>query len=246
MNTNQERKFLMGLLKTVFTEAEFNGAGNLFMYSYGRRAFRCDHYYEDGSCYGGPDGGGCSKRKKREELVPRPPGVNSNRSRSRSLVVRQRRQTDDVIGCQKESTKGVDYRGRAAETVDGDACLKWTEGYGGEWADDVAHMAHYVVEHNFCRNPNDDPNGVWCTTSTNSDTSSIGYCNVPKCEPVITTRDVSCSEWHGGRAYWKWDYEIPDTCESEFDQDSLFSIVYNVHCNLTQNIFQRSYVKSLN
>jgi Kringle domain. len=187
-----------------FTEAEFPSSGTIFEYSSsGKRGFRCDHYYEDGSCWGGPDGGGCSKRKKREELVSRPPEDIVNISRS--LSARQKRQTDDVIGCQKESTNGVDYRGRAAETVDGVACMKWTEG--------VINPPSTTSEHNFCRNPTDDPNGVWCNTGP----SSTGYCNVPKCNPVITTRDVSCSEWVGGRAYWKWDYEIPNTCARKFE-----------------------------
>ena len=191
-------------LQDLSSDAEFNNGDPLFRTNSGRYSFRCDHYYEDGSCLGGPDGGGCSgKRKKREDLVSRPPEyfVNS----SRSLPARQKRQTDDVIGCQKPSTNGVDYRGRAAETVDGVACLKWTEG--------VIDPPSTTSEHNFCRNPNDDPNGVWCNTGP----SSTGYCNVPKCDPVITTRDVSCSEWHGGRAYWKWDYEIPNACERKFE-----------------------------
>ena len=190
----------------LFTEAQFPSSGSIFEYDYGRRGFRCDHYYEDGSCWGGPDGGGCSKRKKREELVSRPPEdiVNS----SRSLSARQKRQTDDVIGCQKESTNGVDYRGRAAETVDGVACLKWTEGVT-------------EGEHNFCRNPNDNPNGVWCNTGP----SSVGYCNVPKCDPVITTREASCSDWVGGRAYWKWDYEIPNACQSKFQPCSVHCVI---------------------
>ena len=206
-------------LRTIFTEAEFNSAGNLFNYDYGRRAFRCDHYYEDGSCYGGPDGGGCSKRKKREELVSRPPEANSSRSRIRSVVPRQKRQTDDGIGCQKESSKGVDYRGNAAE-VDGVACANWAD---DQWADDVEG------EHNFCRNPTDHADGVWCKTVANT----YGFCNVPKCEALITERYISCSEWHGGRAYWKWDYELPSTCESEFEtyNDTLLCTIYNVQSN---------------
>ena len=181
-------------MRALSTEAEWNNGEPHYKFNAGRYTFRCDHHYEDGSCYGGPDGGGCSKRKKREELVSRPPEVNS----SRSLSIRQKRQIDDVIGCQKESTNGVDYRGRAAETVAGVACVKWAEGVT-------------EGEHNFCRNPNDDPNGVWCNTGA----SSTGYCNVPKCDPLITTREAECADWIGGRAYWKWDYEIPTTCTRE-------------------------------
>ena len=85
-------------MRALSTEAEWNNGEPHYKFNAGRYTFRCDHHYEDGSCYGGPDGGGCSKRKKREELISRPPEVNS----SRSLSVRQKRQIDDVIGCQKE------------------------------------------------------------------------------------------------------------------------------------------------
>ena len=194
-----------------FTAAEFPSSGTIFETSSGRRGFRCDHYYEDGTCYRGPNGGdGCSKRKKREDLV-------SDFNSSISLPRREKRQTDDVIGCQKPSTNGVDYRGRAAETVDGIPCLKWTEG--------VINPPSIPSEHNYCRNPTDDPNGVWCNTGP----STTGYCNVPKCDPVFTTRDVSCSEWVGGKAYWKWDYEIPDTCERKFELKT---------CNIEHRVIQ--------
>ena len=129
-----------------FTESEFPSSGSIYEYSSGRRGFRCDHYYEDGSCYGGPDGGGCNNRKKREEVDSRP--AEDVVIRGRDFATRWRRQIDDVIGCQKQSTNGIDYRGRAAETVDGVPCMKWTEGVTED-------------EHNFCRNPTDDPNGVW-------------------------------------------------------------------------------------
>ena len=199
-----------------FADADIS-AGNLFSNRDGRKAFRCDHIYDDGSCYGGSDGGGCSKRKKREETTTkgRQPVIEQGQNSSRSSRAREKRQTDDVIGCQKESTNGVDYRGRAAETVDGVPCVKWTEGYGGALAE--------LGDHNFCRNPLDinDPNGVWCTTSPDLVESSINYCNVPKCDPVVTTRDVSCADWYDGRAYWKWEYTIPDNCYSEFETHRL-------------------------
>ena len=182
--------------KSLSTDAEWNNGDNDYRNEDDRYSFRCDHYYEDGSCYGGTDGGGCNNRKKREEVASRP--AEDIVIRGRDLATRWRRQIDDVIGCQKESTNGIDYRGRAAETVDGVPCMKWTEGVTED-------------EHNFCRNPTDDPNGVWCNTGA----SSTGYCNVPKCDPLITTREAECVDWIEGRAYWKWDYEIPDTCTRE-------------------------------
>ena len=181
------------------------------------KGFRCDHYYEDGSCYGGPDGGDCPARKKREQQWVESSPVEKSLQHfntSRSLSLRQKRQVDDVIGCLRG--KGTDYRGRASQTVDGVPCVKWTEGLGGRHSDQG--------DHNFCRNPSDNPNGVWCTTGA----SSFGFCDVPKCDPVVKTRNVSCSDWVSGRAYWKWDHEIPSTCQSEFQTKFNIEGVFNI------------------
>ena len=70
---------------------------------------------------GGPDGGGCSgKRKKREDvrvLDTRPPQEEII-SRNRSWLSMEKRQTIDIVGYQNESTEGVEYRRRADKTVD--------------------------------------------------------------------------------------------------------------------------------
>ena len=70
---------------------------------------------------GGPDGGGCSgKRKKREDvrvLDTRPPQEEII-SRNRSWLSMEKRQTIDIVGYQNESTEGAEYRRRADKTVD--------------------------------------------------------------------------------------------------------------------------------
>ena len=107
------------------------------------------------------------------------------------------------VGCQRSATKGADYDGIADVTSDGTPCLKWTEGYGGQWANQG--------DHNYCRNPSDDPIGVHCPTGA----SSVGYCNVPTCPEVYITRNFTCTDWVQDRAYWVWENEVPSTCESE-------------------------------
>ena len=70
---------------------------------------------------GGPDGGGCSgKRKKREDarVLDTRPLQEDIINRNRSLLSMEKRQTIYIVGYQKESTQGVEYRGRADETVD--------------------------------------------------------------------------------------------------------------------------------
>ena len=112
------------------------------------------------------------------------------------------------VGCQRSSTKGADYDGIASETEDGTPCLKWTEGYNGLWASQG--------EHNYCRNPSNNPNGVLCTTGP----SSVGYCDVPFCPEVYTTRTFTCTDWVQNRAYWVWDHDVPAACESEWYHDN--------------------------
>ena len=83
----------------------------------GRRTFRCDHYYEDGSCYGGPDGGGCRKRKKREEgrggiQLRIEQGQNS--SRIRSTTDKEFANSVDLMAWADEK---IDKIGRTTEAV---------------------------------------------------------------------------------------------------------------------------------
>ena len=126
---------------------------------------------------------------------------------SRCLIVKYRYHSCSSIkdvGCQRSSTKGADYDGIASETEEGTPCLKWTEGYNGLWASQG--------DHNYCRNPSNNPNGVLCTTGP----SSVGYCDVPFCPEVYTTRTFTCTDWVQNRAYWVWDHDVPAACESEY------------------------------
>ena len=107
------------------------------------------------------------------------------------------------VGCQRSATNGADYDGIASVTSAGTPCLKWTEGYGGLWASQG--------DHNYCRNPSNNPNGVLCTTGA----SSVGYCDVPTCPEVYITRTFTCTDWLANRAYWVWEHEVPSTCTSE-------------------------------
>ena len=61
-----------------------------------------------------------------------------------------------------------DYRGPISVTTDKDKrdCLKWWAGTSGGTKDN-----------NFCRNPNNNPDGAWCVTAGDT----FRHCEVPKC-----------------------------------------------------------------
>ena len=77
------------------------------------------------------------------------------------------------VGCQEQSTNGADYSGTAHTTRGGLTCQAWSvqEPHGHDYSD--------VGDHNYCRNPIDDPRGVWCYTTDPGD--RWDYCPVPLC-----------------------------------------------------------------
>jgi len=53
---------------------------------------------------------------------------------------------------------GADYEGTVSKTVSGKSCQMWNE--------QTPHTHDQpAVAHNYCRNPDGEPNGVWCYTS---------------------------------------------------------------------------------
>jgi len=66
----------------------------------------------------------------------------------------------------KSSTLGLDYEGTLSVTKDSVTCLSWTSYYPS-------------LPSNYCRNPDNDPNGPWCFTAATG--GSYGYCDIPLC-----------------------------------------------------------------
>ena len=62
--------------------------------------------------------------------------------------------------------KGIYYKGKTNRAQNSKLCLPWSD------TDEVGHLRD--SKHNFCRNPNSDPNGPWCFTGENSEKS---YCS---------------------------------------------------------------------
>ena len=85
---------------------------------------------------------------------------------------RQHRSVDshDNSECQDGNPLGVSYSGTSNITVSGSTCKIWSEFkvYAG------------VGDHNFCRNPDGDSEGVWCFTTDPE--KEREYCSVPNCD----------------------------------------------------------------
>ena len=117
-------------------------------------------------------------------------------------------------GCQKHSTLGVDYTGNVAENALGVACIKWSLITPVGWITEAVTKLGEPGDHNYCRNypGGPSPHGVYCFHSL---TENPTHCSqVPWCHQT-ETRNFTCTNWIAGRAYWKWDYEVPATCLSE-------------------------------
>ena len=75
----------------------------------------------------------------------------------------------------------TDYRGQMSITEDGFTCQNWLkkEPHDPETEYTVDESIG-IGDHNYCRNPNSDPNGAWCFTVDDPD-EDWDYCGVPKC-----------------------------------------------------------------
>ena len=79
-------------------------------------------------------------------------------------------------GCQtfgEDGKAGDDYKGKVAKTTSGLECQMWSEQRPHK------HRFGDLGEHNFCRNPDGWPHGVWCYTMDKKKRWEL--CDVPKC-----------------------------------------------------------------
>ncbi|XP_063687199.1 plasminogen-like [Bolinopsis microptera] len=81
-----------------------------------------------------------------------------------------------------------DYRGPLQVTESGEQCQKWTEQYPQEHSRTEENYPEAGLgNHNYCRNPDNEPAGAWCYT-TNPD-KRWDYCDVPKCPSTLAKKD---------------------------------------------------------
>ena len=76
---------------------------------------------------------------------------------------RQQRSANSQVNteCQEGIPLGLSYAGSVDVTSNGIPCRIW---------EDYELLDHQGVEHNHCRNPDDDPEGVWCNTDDPDET----------------------------------------------------------------------------
>ena len=77
-------------------------------------------------------------------------------------------------GLQKE------YRGETKETISGATCMKWTEQKPHRHSRTEENYPNSGLgDHNYCRNPDNEPEGAWCYTT--NPLQRWDYCPVPSC-----------------------------------------------------------------
>jgi len=84
--------------------------------------------------------------------------------------------------CNERSIKedGSDYRGCISVTKSGRTCQKWTENTPHEhkfFPKSIELAKRGIGKHNYCRNPDNEPNGAWCYTTDPE--VRWEYCAVP-------------------------------------------------------------------
>ena len=86
---------------------------------------------------------------------------------------RQQRSVDSPVklDCQEGNPLGVSYSGIVDVTASGTPCRMWKP---------YELQDHQGIGRNHCRNPDEDPDGVWCNTDNPYET--WGYCSVPTCK----------------------------------------------------------------
>lgn len=72
------------------------------------------------------------------------------------------------------------YRGPKQTTVYGLVCQRWTDQYPHAHLRTPQNFPYAGLgNHNYCRNPDGDPNGIWCITT--DPVTVWDYCHVPRC-----------------------------------------------------------------
>ena len=84
-------------------------------------------------------------------------------------------------GC-RQTQLGNAYRGEHVFTASGRLCQRWDRQYPHSHSHTDASLfpdRGLSDASNYCRNPDDDPNGPWCYTTDPDETRET--CNIPLC-----------------------------------------------------------------
>ncbi|XP_063044651.1 prothrombin [Engraulis encrasicolus] len=83
--------------------------------------------------------------------------------------------------CLPDAGKG--YTGTQSVTVQGHTCLPWTSPKAVKLSKDKEFLKEVKLEGNYCRNPDGDPEGLWCYVDYPNKT--MDYCDLELCEDVL-------------------------------------------------------------
>ena len=76
---------------------------------------------------------------------------------------------------------GADYRGNMNTTKSGYTCQRWdTQKPHKHESNTPETKPHSGLDHNYCRNPDQEPMGPWCYTTTPG--KRWEYCNIKLCK----------------------------------------------------------------
>ena len=96
--------------------------------------------------------------------------------------------SQDDNECQEGDPLGESYSGKVNVTASGRTCQVWAASQPHE------HSYTHVGEHNYCRNPYGDPQGVYCYTTDPE--KRWEYCSVPRCASQLKVFDFSADNDH--------------------------------------------------
>ncbi|XP_075694013.1 prothrombin [Rhinoderma darwinii] len=103
-------------------------------------------------------------------------------------IVRQVEKTTEKVGPPCLPNRGIEYNGTLAVTVSGLPCLPWNSP-SVELHSRKDFRKDVVLKENYCRNPDNDDEGVWCFVSHSNTT--FEYCNLYYCDSPLDEEPIS-------------------------------------------------------
>ncbi|XP_072307111.1 prothrombin [Eucyclogobius newberryi] len=84
--------------------------------------------------------------------------------------------------------QGLDYTGDLSVSLGGYSCLAWSTPVVLALSADKEFLPEVKLVQNHCRNPDHDPEGLWCYVEANG-TVTVDYCDMQLCEDLLTAPD---------------------------------------------------------
>ncbi|KAM9820242.1 prothrombin [Neosynchiropus ocellatus] len=88
---------------------------------------------------------------------------------------------------------GLDYTGELSVTMAGHTCLQWSSTEATDLSRDKDFIPEVSLPKNYCRNPDNDPEGPWCYVSV-GENITLDYCDLDLCEDPLLGVDPTETE----------------------------------------------------